>query len=146
MWTGKVGASYDYLFANEQTSRAGQYANAVAGYITFQATEKLTVNARCEYATGDVSFGGANPFGTGYDSNTGSARSGQRVVATTLTAQYDLWKNVLSRLEFRWDHSASGDNIYGPDDSNVLSATEGSVHVGSLKNSYILLANFVYKF
>jgi hypothetical protein len=29
--------------------------------------------------------------------------------------QYDLWKNVLSRLEVRWDHAANGQRAHGVD-------------------------------
>ena len=31
-----------------------------------------------------------------------------RMGAVTATVQYDLWKNVLSRVEFRWDHALDG--------------------------------------
>ena len=54
----------------------------------------------------------------------------------TETVQYDLWKNVISRLEFRWDHSASGQDAYG-------GTTVGSP---SLKNVFLVAANIIYKF
>jgi hypothetical protein len=60
-----------------------------------------------------------------------------KVVATTATVQYDLWKNVLSRLEFRWDHAASGSPAYGG---------EGIGAAPTKKDSFILLANVSYKF
>ena len=31
----------------------------------------------------------------------------------TATVQYDLWKNVISRLELRWDHSLTGMDAFG---------------------------------
>jgi hypothetical protein len=118
----KVGAAYDYAGISRQplTSQTSAYANAVGIYATYQLTEKLSLNGRGEYASAST----AAAFGT------------TKVVETTATLQYDLWKNVLSRLEFRWDHSADGSNAYG-----------GSV-AGSPdeKNSYILLANIAYKF
>ncbi|HYG35533.1 MAG TPA: outer membrane beta-barrel protein, partial [Clostridia bacterium] len=87
----KVGASYDYLGISDQPLRSSGYANATALYISYQLTEKMTVYGRGEYATSDTINLGA-----------------PKVVAATATLQYDLWKNVLSRLEFRWDHAASG--------------------------------------
>ena len=102
------------------TGQTSGYANAAGLYANYQLTEKMSLNGRAEYATSSS----AATFGS------------RKVVETTATLQYDLWKNVLSRLEFRWDHSADGANAYG-----------GSV-VGSpeLKNSYILLADVAYKF
>jgi hypothetical protein len=60
-----------------------------------------------------------------------------KVVAATATLQYDLWKNVLSRIEFRWDHSASGSPAYGGADPG---------DAPTKKDSFILLANVSYKF
>jgi hypothetical protein len=31
----------------------------------------------------------------------------------TATADYSLWKNVISRAEFRWDHSFDGNKPFG---------------------------------
>ena len=55
----------------------------------------------------------------------------------TGTVQYDLWKNVLSRLELRWDHAADGNEAYGG---------EGTVATPNRKNAYLLAANVIYKF
>ena len=56
----------------------------------------------------------------------------------TATVQYDLWKNVLSRLEIRWDHDLTGGDpikFYGANRpilvavlpiSMVSAATQGS--------------------
>jgi hypothetical protein len=115
----KVGGSYDYAGASHQPLSDAYYANAVAGYVSFQATEKLGFYARGEYATSDTTIFAAH-----------------RVVAGTATVQYDLWKNVLSRLEFRWDHAADGTLAYG-------GTTSGEP---TKKNNFILLANVVYKF
>lgn len=120
----KVGASYDYAGWPSQdrtlniTPEAG-YANAVGLYASYQATEKLSFHARGEYASSDVR----------------STFVATEVVATTATIQYDLWKNVMSRVEFRWDYAADGSTPYG-----------GSNPSNGNKNSYILLANLAYKF
>jgi hypothetical protein len=122
----KLGASVDYTTADlEDTNPNGParpYVGAYAAYLSFAASEKLSLHARGEYANADAAV--ASVLGT------------RKVFALTGTVQYDLWKNVLSRLEARWDHSASGDEAYG-----------GSV-VGdpNKKNNFIFAANLVYKF
>ncbi|MCX6923931.1 MAG: hypothetical protein NT154_12095 [Verrucomicrobia bacterium] len=61
----------------------------------------------------------------------------KEVIALTETLQYELWKNVISRLEFRWDHSLSGAAAYG-------GSTAGSTP--SLENAFLVAANLIYKF
>jgi len=120
----KVGACYDYLGVSQQAISGSSYANAVGFYASYQLTEKLGIYGRGEYATSDT-FGAA-----------GNLLGARRVVEATATLQYDLWKNVLSRLEFRWDHAADGSEAYG---GTVLGEP-------TRKNSYILLADIAYKF
>jgi hypothetical protein len=122
----KVGASYDYAGVSQQSLSGSSYANAAAFYASYQATEKLSLHGRAEYATSDVLTSAQTPL-------LGAAK----VVALTATLQYDLWKNVMSRVEFRWDHAASGQLAYG--------GTEPG-GAPTLKNSYILVANVAYKF
>ena len=124
----KVGGAYDYAGVDRRADgHPAGYANAVGGYASYQATEKLSFNARGEYASSDYA----------------STFMAKEVIEGTLTAQYDLWKNVLSRVEFRWDHSCDGSSgaptPYGGSDTY---SEEG----GSKKNSFILLANVSYKF
>src|ERR1019366_2191652 len=79
----RMGASWDYL-----DPRGGDiYGMSIAGYLSYQATEKLSFHVRGEYFKdkGGVLFQ--------------SARA--EVLALTGTIQYDLWKNVISRLEVR---------------------------------------------
>ena len=54
----------------------------------------------------------------------------------TGTVQYDLWRNVLNRLEFRWDHSGNGLDKFG----GTVAGQPDS------KNAYMLALNVVYKF
>ncbi len=116
----KLGASIDYTtFDIDGAVNDNPYAGAYAAYLSFAATEKLSLHGRLEYANSDTGV-----FGTG------------KVFALTGTVQYDLWKNVLSRLEARWDHSATGDDAYGGD----------TVGAPTKKNNFILAANLVYKF
>jgi hypothetical protein len=64
-----------------------------------------------------------------------------KVFAATATIQYDLWKNVLSRVEFRWDHSADGNPAYAG-----TPFSPGFLTGPTLKNAYALIANIIYKF
>ena len=127
----KLGFSYDYLGVAQQNDIGADssYANAVGGYLSYQATEKLSLYARGEYATSDTFIApGVNIIGA------------HRVVEATLTAQYDLWKNVVSRLEFRWDRAVDGAKPYGGVNTGETD------NLGTRQNSFILLANVVYKF
>jgi hypothetical protein len=127
----KVGAAYDYAGVSSQPLSGSSYANAVAVYASYQATEKLSLHARGEYASSDAMTASGTPL-----------LGARRVFAATGTLQYDLWKNVLSRIEFRWDHAADGSEAYGG--TPVAGST--TPVPGTKKNSYILLANISYKF
>ncbi len=126
----KLGASYDAVLIGAQPGvlSGSQYANATAVYASFALPDtKLTLHGRGEYFT--QSGGVTAPLA-------GSSIIGApgKVLAYTGTIQYDLWKNVLSRLEFRWDHQADGaGRAYG-------SATQPR------RNAYLLAANLIYKF
>jgi hypothetical protein len=130
----RLGAAYDYLDLQKANGTipggdqisANAHASAVAGYLSYQATEKLSLHGRIEYAETklDGSLGGTEYSGMG------------RIVALTGTVQYDLWKNVISRVEFRWDHSANGNDEFG-------GSTAGDP---DRKNAFMLAANVIYKF
>lgn len=98
-----LGVAYDYqangLFDNS-------YANAIAGYVSVQLTEKLKFNARGEYATGSP---GAYGTATGEKAE---------LLGVTGTLDYALWAQAITRLECRWDHDLSNNKIYGPSDKN----------------------------
>ena len=82
----KVGTSFDYLAAHGTTAN-GKWANAFALYASYQATEKLSVHARGEYASTDI---GAASGAT--------ILNARKVFAFTGTVQYDLWKkNIMFR-------------------------------------------------
>jgi len=105
----------------------------LAGYASFQATEKLSFHGRAEYLRdrGDQKFFSFDPTDPTLSTNP------DKVLALTATAQYDLWKNVISRLELRWDHSLSGQETWGG---------KNPTDAPSLKNAWMLAANVIYKF
>jgi Putative beta-barrel porin-2, OmpL-like. bbp2 len=133
----RVGAAWDLLNI-DNTPNSGPFTGtkseadvwSIAGYASFQATEKLSFHGRVEYVTGDIDKG----FGSVGLGNFGRANS---IYAVTGTAQYDLWKNVISRLEFRWDHVEHG-LAFGAADPNTGAPTRN--------NAFMLAANIIYKF
>lgn len=104
----RLGAAYDHV---SNFGTAG-YAAAASVYASFQATEKMSLHARAEY----------------------TKLGGDKIGALTGTVQYDLWQNVISRLEVRWDHSQDG-NFGG----TVVGAP-------TKKNEVMVAANLIYKF
>jgi hypothetical protein len=128
----KVGVAYDYASISAQplSSQQEGYANAIAGYVSFQASEKLSLHGRAEYA----SHGGPDLPG-----------APTRIMGLTGTIQYDLWANVLTRLEARFDRNLNGANAYG---GTVLTTDEfGPVPGGaSRQNNAMLALNVIYKF
>jgi len=125
----RAGASYDYLGVSKQPlTSSSYYANATAVYLSYQATEKLSLHARGEYYSAS-DYMWTDPY------EGGETVIPRKVVALTGTIQYDLWKNVISRAEFRWDHDASGGREYGYGPST-----------GGRRNACLVAANVIYKF
>ena len=128
----KVGAAFDYVSVQGQALTsptpppgaapvtAYGHTDVVGLYASYQLTEKMSIYGRGEYAWSSV----PTEFLT------------KKVIEGTLTLQYDLWKNVLSRLEFRWDHSVDDTTPFGGETAGV----------GVRADSYILLADLAYKF
>jgi len=126
----KTGISWDYENVANQNYVGNipeHWAEDIALYASYQATEKLSLNYRAEYfwqteGATQVLAGVGNP---------------SKILALTGTVQYDLWKNVLSRLEVRWDHEADGT---GPAYGGQVSG------VPTLHNAWLIAANIIYKF
>jgi hypothetical protein len=103
------------------------YSEAFAVYVSFQATEKLKINGRADFAKGDN--------GTfGYISTTDG---NNELFSLTCTADYALWKNVISRLELRWDTALTDDSPFGGTTDNPAPGD---------KSATSLTANFIYQF
>jgi hypothetical protein len=128
-----VGLAYDYCALGNNTTtdpatgdlvpHSSGYQNAGAAYLVWQATEKLSFNTRVEYfSQSDYLAGSGMP---------------PKAFALTETIQYSLWKNVISRLEVRWDHSLNGSDAYGGTASNPAPTQQSAV---------LVAANLIYKF
>jgi len=112
----RAGVAFDYA----DIHRVSGDTWTVACYASYQATEKLSLHERIEYLR-----------------NRGNEQflPSKEIMAATTTLQYDLWKNVLTRLEFRWDHSLSDVPQFG-----------GGGGSGTRDNAYMFAANVIYKF
>jgi hypothetical protein len=119
-----VGAAFDYRFNGPNgLTPDSNWAYAIAGYLTYRATEKLAFSGRADYTEGSD--------GTWFDAGTAGVSDRQNeLFALTATAEYALWANVITRAEFRWDHALTDDKPYGRSDENAMT----------------LAANVIFKF
>jgi hypothetical protein len=102
-----VGLAYDYVNVNNP---GGAHQNVYGVYGSFQATEKFGVHLRGEYADGN------------FISTTATGEEAE-IWSLTATLQYDLWANVISRLEFRYDNVEDAPFAFGTEeDENILVA------------------------
>jgi len=121
----KVGAAFDYLDVHDAHYIGNSDSSVwVAGlYANFQANDKLSLNVRGEHLQ-------VNAFPLAMDE-------------FTATASYKIWDNVLSRVEFRWDHVEhykAWDNSYYTYEGSTY--TNYDVH----DNAFMLAANLIYQF
>jgi len=114
-----LGVAYDY---RANALFAGSYENALAGYLTWQATPKLKLNGRVDYATGSR---------TAYGVPDDGSSPNVELIGLTATVDFSLWANVLSRVEFRWDHGLT---------------EQGFLLDGGQQNACSLALNLIYKF
>ncbi|MDB6028381.1 MAG: uncharacterized protein JWM68_4604 [Verrucomicrobiales bacterium] len=115
----RIGATWDELFD------VGVPHTWVGGaYASFRPApeSKLSFHARGEYYHGAGALLGVAP-------------AKAHIWAATGTIQYDLWQNVISRLEVRWDRSDSG-KIFG----GTVAGTP------TKRNDFTVAANVIYKF
>ena len=102
-----LGAAFDYLQDGDVIVSPDNKLWALAGYVSYAVTDKLKLNGRYDTIQTDD----------------GDLRS------VTLTAQYDLWANVLTRLEGRWD---SGEAVFGA--------------AGTSEDAVTIAVDVIYKF
>ncbi len=126
----KTGASLDILSRDDLAD-----TTSIAGYVSFHNTgiDKLKLHTRVEYfdnGNAAVALGGTPPAARGQAAVAGNGAA--EILATTITADYQLWANVVSRLEYRWDHDCSG----------------GAHLTGGIgnNNAHLIALNLVYKF
>jgi len=126
----KFGVAYDLVSDNNKnvdTNSKNDSGWVLGVYGTYQATDKLSFNLRGEYfdLSGVTTYSAPN-----YTVTNGKGEE------LTATIQYNLWANVISRVEFRWDHVDSGNAFANKSDT-------GSYPNG---NSFLVAANLIYSF
>ena len=121
----KIGAAFDYVQDPGTQAPVSDDIQVYGLYASYQATEKLSFHGRAEYLALN--------------------NNGNELVELTGTAQYDLWENVLARIEFRWDHSVDGTATFGGTGGPVPAISAGA-SAPVTDEAYTLLAQFVYKF
>jgi hypothetical protein len=131
----KVGAAFDYLMEAQIVStgpvviRGGDDIWTLGLYATVQATDKLSMNVRGEYFD-DSSTGNDAVFL--YPGNKGEE--------FTATVQYNLWANVMTRGEFRWDHI---EHTFANTEGFGANSTTGAI---DKSNDFLLALNVIYQF
>ena len=127
----KFGGSFDYLNVH-----SGGNTWNLAGYSTYAFNDKLSLNLRYEHLSGASTLNGgayttySDPI---YDiDNNGENNAADEITATI---QYNLWANVISRVEARWDHVEHG-NGYSSISSGELNQSE----------AWLLAAQLIYTF
>jgi hypothetical protein len=123
----KIGAAIDYAEVDSNGAGRDGSMMAIALYSSFAATEKLSLHLRGEWAKINSKYAAGGIWGT--------AGMPEEVISVTGTIQYDLWANVLSRLEVRWDHAAEGHPFGG---KSAATADE--------RNAVMVAGNLIYKF
>lgn len=126
----KTGIAFDYVENLGGTDGVNDYQDdawVMGFYFSYQATERLSLHARGEY--GDLKYKFTIPGFTD--------RGHEYMTGLTGTVQYDLWKNVLSRIEVRWDQMHTKGNAVdiGVTEYDYVNATQMGIY-----------ANFIYKF
>ena len=71
-----------------------------------------------------------------YNNAVDTGKDNTQIWSLTGTVQYDLWKNVISRLEVRWDWGDEGQYFF------ATSNGEGD----DRRNTFLVAANIIYKF
>ena len=129
-----VGAAFDYVqnLGGGSADDGYSYHNdvyTIGLYATYKVTDKLSLSARGEFmhnkgiGAGSYSYDGST-YNYNYTYNTDAYE-------LTGTLEYDLWANVISRVEVRWDHLATPNGESG----------------GHFNRSALgLYANLIYKF
>ena len=135
------GAAWDSVNNYDQVAGGAEgYASALDAYASYKITDKITLNSRAEYAHGsglDALFAE-----TPYQGVAGTQTEQEaKVLAFTETIRYDLWANVISRLEVRWDTSADGSPHFGGTAPNGAGG-----FIPTKNNALSVAANIIYKF
>ncbi|MGA3268414.1 MAG: outer membrane beta-barrel protein [Verrucomicrobiota bacterium] len=107
----------------------------LGGYATYKATDKLSINGRAEYAKASI-----YPAYEGYPRGNNNSPD---LMELTGTIEYDMWANVVSRIELRWDHVLDNANEVA---EGAYDISEYDYDTQFNRDSVGLYANIIYKF
>jgi hypothetical protein len=131
--TPVAGLTLGFAFDALQSLAYSADGNIYGLYATYQATDKLSFALRGEYVdTTDLDLGAS----VALEGNSGENqfnRSFGKGEELTGTITYNLWANVVSRAEIRWDHVEHGTTFYAANN-------------GENENQITVALNLVYKF
>jgi hypothetical protein len=132
----KLGGAFDLLTFNNSDApgnSANDYIWVAGAFVTISPTDKLSFNFRGEIVDA-TQIGDGTPIATDVDAPY-YYYIGHYAGELTATMQYQIWANVLSRVEFRWDHV----------DGDAFGATSDTENPYK-KNDFLLAVNLVYQF
>jgi hypothetical protein len=144
-----AGVAFDYVhnYLGGGTTLTEQWHNDVSVlglYATYKATDKLSFNGRAEYVHGQFlyNYPGVIPGVVSSPAAVEDPTFGYSSEAMELTGtvEYDLWANVISRLELRWDRVGSLNTPLS------LSGYDGEPNRVGHKDAVGAYANIIYKF
>jgi len=113
-----LGAAWDHI--ENVRGLDGLDADVFALYASYQASEKMSLHGRAELLDGDhavllQSLDNGEPVD-------------DEMLSLTATVQYDLWDNVLTRAEIRWDEQqGDGEGLFDGDD-DILTFTLNAIY------------------
>jgi len=114
-----LGAAYDHI--EDSGGVQGVDADLFALYASYQATDKMSLHGRAEWLDGDHGV-----LISSQNSKKGAVDD--EMLALTATVQYDLWDNVLTRAEIRWDEQqGDGEGLFDGDD-DILTFTLNAIY------------------
>jgi len=132
----KVGGALDYLnVGGTYAGDYGYYTWTAALYGSYQFNDKLSLNVRGDY------------WNNWYDEWDGGFN---KLWSMTGDLQYNLWANVITRLEIRWDHAEHGTPFggtvpyYENDDGYGYNEYDGTG--ASKSNAFMLALQVIYQF
>ncbi len=130
-----LGYSWDHIYSNGAAD-----TDAYALYVAYGVSDKLTLSTRADYLdnNGGVFAPLAATPGGGLGA-AGIAATRAELFGLTVTADYALWANVVTRLEYRWDHDVSGGRHLPGNVASGAAGTPGNNH-------QLIALNVVYKF
>jgi predicted porin len=109
-----LGVAWDHLNVDGFSD-----TDSIAAYIGYKVSDKLGINTRIDYQDQGLDIAGVGSPGGEY-------------LGTTVTADYSLWANVVTRAEWRWDKDLDGDGF-----NRTASARN---------NNHMFLLNVIYNF